>query len=98
MDEKNTTQTPPESSQIDRFLGDIYVKAVTEINDELSGKRPFKCGWFERKVKGASMEDENRSDDEEVDIIIKGGSEFSGTWGEAKKWLAENESLNTILP
>ncbi len=92
------------NEDINKVLGDMYSKAVKELNEEEQGIRPFRCGWYKRKVEEhrARMEgkeyvpdDENMSDDEHVVIILNDGREFEGTRGESKKWLEENGITST---
>lgn len=87
----------PTKEEVLQYMGKRYSEISRELDAEIRGERPFKCGWFERKVKGVSRDEENRSDDEDVAIILRDGSEFRGTWGEAKKWLAENEATGDTV-
>lgn len=82
-----------------KYFGELYARTLKELYEEEQGIRPFKCGWFRRKVEERRAReegkeyvpyDENFSDDDPVIITLKDGREFKGTWGEAKKWREEN--------
>ena len=93
----------------DQYLGELYSKTVKELNEEIQGKRPIKCGWFRDRLEEARAKkaaergekyepqyaDDKLSDDSQVVIILKDGREFSGTRGEAKKWLVEDGITST---
>lgn len=35
---------------IKHYLGELYSRTLKEMREEAEGIRPFKCGWYKRKV------------------------------------------------
>ena len=99
------TDDPASKKQLfNQYLGELYRETVKEIDEEIQGKRPIKCGWFKDRLEEARAKraaergekyepkyvDDSLSDDDQVVILLKDGREFSGTRRESKKWLEEN--------
>lgn len=87
----------PAQEEVLHYLGKHHSEISQELVAKIRCEWPYKCGWFKRRVMSANMDNKNCSDDEEVAILINDGREVRDSWGEAKKWLAENEATTDTM-